>query len=226
MNVRVQTKQIILLTAERLFAEFGIDAVSIRQISKAAGQRNNYALQYHYGDRDTLINEILTLRAVPINQRRLAMLADIEENNRTDNIAALAHAFVWPLAEHIILNKDSYYLRFLLHLYYYRQGNGLFYNFAPALRTGFNKVVRYIRLCLVNLPTEIMDARLSLIGAQLINAMALWEENIMQNSDNREAELNLLAANLEDVFVGSLQAPMSEQTRKQLVNAKKPSLAN
>ena len=71
MNALSPTKQIILTTAESLFAERGIDAVSTRQISLAAGQRNNYALQYHFGDRDTLIAAILAARAVPINSRRL-----------------------------------------------------------------------------------------------------------------------------------------------------------
>ena len=38
-----QTREELILAAERLFSEFGIDAVSLRQINAAARQRNSSA---------------------------------------------------------------------------------------------------------------------------------------------------------------------------------------
>jgi hypothetical protein len=49
------TKERLLRTAERLFALRGIDAVSMRSICAEAGQRNNTALQYHFGDKQNLV---------------------------------------------------------------------------------------------------------------------------------------------------------------------------
>ncbi|MEV0038015.1 TetR family transcriptional regulator, partial [Streptomyces sp. NPDC050804] len=43
------TRELILVTAERLFAEHGVFAVSNRQVSEAAGQGNNAAVGYHFG---------------------------------------------------------------------------------------------------------------------------------------------------------------------------------
>jgi AcrR family transcriptional regulator len=211
MNALSPTKQIILTTAESLFAERGIDAVSTRQISLAAGQRNNYALQYHFGDRDTLIAAILAARAVPINSRRLELLKEIEDQQLTQHLPSLVHVLVSPMVEHAILDSQSYYLRFLAQAYAYRHGDALFFDFAPELREGFTKTVRYMRKILQALPRPLREARLSLLGGQIIQAAAQWEKNTPPDAEDRAAVLSLLAANLEDMLVGGLQARASEK---------------
>lgn len=56
-----ETRLRLLVAAERLFAERGLDAVSNRQISEAAGQSNNYAVGYHFGSRTELLRALLRL---------------------------------------------------------------------------------------------------------------------------------------------------------------------
>ena len=46
-------------TAEQLFAAHGLDGVSLRQITRDAGQRNSTALQYHFGSRDGLVRAVI-----------------------------------------------------------------------------------------------------------------------------------------------------------------------
>ena len=55
MAPRGAARQAIVEAAERLFAERGIEAVSLRDVSAAAGQRNHSAAQYHFGDRAQLV---------------------------------------------------------------------------------------------------------------------------------------------------------------------------
>ena len=43
------SRELILTAAERLFAEYGVLAVSNRQVGEAAGQGNNAAVGYHFG---------------------------------------------------------------------------------------------------------------------------------------------------------------------------------
>ena len=45
----------LLDVAERLFAERGIDNVSIREIVRASGQSNLSAAHYHFGTREALV---------------------------------------------------------------------------------------------------------------------------------------------------------------------------
>ncbi|MFF1818606.1 TetR/AcrR family transcriptional regulator [Kribbella sp. NPDC058245] len=69
------TRELILDTAERMFAERGIHEVSNRQISEAAGQGNNTAVGYHFGTKTDLIRAILRRHSTAVEERRAEMVA-------------------------------------------------------------------------------------------------------------------------------------------------------
>lgn len=64
----------LMAAAERLFAERGIDGVSLREITREANQRNTTALQYHFGDRDGLVRAIVVKHMETVAVRRAALL--------------------------------------------------------------------------------------------------------------------------------------------------------
>src|SRR5690348_15673441 len=85
--------------AERLFAERGIDAVSLREINAAAGQRNSTALQYHFGDRAGLLKAVLAKHRPEIEARRHQLLDEYEARGplpQADALRSLAAALVRP----------------------------------------------------------------------------------------------------------------------------------
>jgi AcrR family transcriptional regulator len=87
----------LVRAAEVLFAARGIDAVSLREINRAAGAKNASALQYHFGDRDGLLRAVLAKHQADVESRRHAMLDAYEAASRRD-LRALAGALVRPLA--------------------------------------------------------------------------------------------------------------------------------
>ncbi len=56
---KLSRRTVLMLKAEELFARRGIDAVSLNEINKAAGQRNTSALHYHFGNKKGLIDAII-----------------------------------------------------------------------------------------------------------------------------------------------------------------------
>jgi AcrR family transcriptional regulator len=68
-----KTHERILDAAEQLFAEQGFTDSSLRQITKAA-RVNLAAVNYHFGDKESLYAEVLRRRLSPINELRLARL--------------------------------------------------------------------------------------------------------------------------------------------------------
>jgi AcrR family transcriptional regulator len=87
----------LLGAAEKLFAERGLDAVSLREINTASGSRNTSALQYHFGDRAGVIAAVLAKHQPEVEARRQALLDHYEAEGRQD-LRGLAAALVRPSA--------------------------------------------------------------------------------------------------------------------------------
>ncbi|WP_051343307.1 TetR/AcrR family transcriptional regulator [Pseudonocardia spinosispora] len=83
-------------SAEQLFAAHGVDGVSLRQITREAGQRNTTALQYHFGSRDGLLHAVLDHHLTHVRMRQAALLErwEIEANGA---LADLVDGLVLPL---------------------------------------------------------------------------------------------------------------------------------
>ena len=96
-EVRSDTRAELIRAAERLFASRGIDGVSSREITRAAGQRNTSALQYHFGDRPSLLQAVIDKHRADTEPRRHALLDQCEADGSGD-LRALAAALVLPLA--------------------------------------------------------------------------------------------------------------------------------
>jgi AcrR family transcriptional regulator len=105
------TRQVILETAEQLFAEQGINAVPLRDVALAAGQRNNVAVQYHFGDRQSLLQAITSYRAAASERRRTEVLAELLAKGQPPRVRDLVRAFIVSLGGH--LEEGNHYLAFL-----------------------------------------------------------------------------------------------------------------
>lgn len=101
---RPTAKEAILDTAERLFAEQGMEAVSLRSINTEAGY-SVAALHYHFGSREGLIGELLERRQDPILSRRQVLLDALEDQKKPE-IREITEALVLPLAEPIFSNPE------------------------------------------------------------------------------------------------------------------------
>jgi len=96
----LDTKHRILNAAEKLFAEHGLAATSLRAITAEAGV-NLAAVNYHFRSKEELIRAMYRRWLEPINQRRLVML-DAAEREAAHGAAALdkiLDALVGPILE-------------------------------------------------------------------------------------------------------------------------------
>lgn len=91
------TRDRLLTAAEELFAAHGVDGVSLREITRASGTRNTVGLQYHFKDRNGLLQAILLRHLIDVDARRHALLDQDEETGHRD-IRTLASALVLPWA--------------------------------------------------------------------------------------------------------------------------------
>ncbi|WP_141014781.1 TetR/AcrR family transcriptional regulator [Nocardioides sambongensis] len=108
-----RTRAALVDTAERMIAERGT-AVSLREISSAAGQRNHSAAQYHFGSREGLVTAVIRHRSAPIDTRRRELLEQVAPGSGPARVTALVAVLVQPWVDVLAdSDGDSCYLRFL-----------------------------------------------------------------------------------------------------------------
>ena len=105
------TKERILGAAEALFARHGFEGASLRQLTAAAGV-NLAAVNYHFGSKDRLIEEVFRRRLDQLNGRRMAALQKIAGDPDATVEDVLA-AFIAPALELSHDGSGSLFMRVL-----------------------------------------------------------------------------------------------------------------
>ena len=110
----VETKERILDVAERLFADFGYKATSLRDITSEA-RVNLASVNYHFGSKDALLTALLERRLSPINRRRSELLDTLEASAEgAVDLQELVRAFLSPPFE--LRSRDAEERRTFLRL--------------------------------------------------------------------------------------------------------------
>lgn len=90
------TKDRILDVAERLFAQRGFAATSLRDITSQASV-NLAAVNYHFGSKEELLAATMERRLRPVNELRLQMLDALAASGRPVTHEDVVRAFLLPL---------------------------------------------------------------------------------------------------------------------------------
>lgn len=196
----------LLLTAERLFAEEGLDALSTRRISSEAGQRNNSALQYHFGSKDALLEALLEYRQGPINRRRVALLEALQAQGQTTEVRALIEAMVRPYLELLAGTvQDSYYLSLVSQLHS-QQRQALLFDTGHERGHSLRLLSEWLVLALAPLPKPGCHLRLELASLTLVHTAAMWAHQRRQAQKPwSQRQVEARTGQLGDFLAGGLQ---------------------
>lgn len=97
MQPNFSTRERILGVAETLFARHGFAGASLRQVT-AAAKVNLAAVNYHFGSKESLIEEVFRRRLDELNRHRLAALAAVDANPDRQ-LEDVLDAFIRPALE-------------------------------------------------------------------------------------------------------------------------------
>ncbi|MFE9424964.1 TetR/AcrR family transcriptional regulator [Kitasatospora sp. NPDC006697] len=89
---RSDTREKLLHAAEQLFATQGVDGAQTRDIVKLAGQANPSAVQYHFGSRAGLLEEIMRTRQDRVEQALAPRVPELIGMNLPELMTALIEA--------------------------------------------------------------------------------------------------------------------------------------
>lgn len=182
-------KTAMIEVAEKLIGERGLDDVSMRDVATAAGQRNNSAVQYHFGSRDGLILQVLRRRLVALDAERQKRLAAADEQGLGADLSTLVQVLFEPIVELLRAQPEAtYYARFLQ-----RVGPVMAPGIPEAdLRTATDDVVVRLIDVLSHLPRRVAFERIDLATQMFTGALAVYE-------DRRDARNTVVNTRFEDV---------------------------
>jgi len=164
------TKDRILGAAEELFAQFGFSGTSLRQVTSRADV-NIAAVNYHFGSKENLVNEVFRRRMDDMTVRRLQALRTAVEQHPGELEPILA-AFVEPA---LALAQDRHgggaFVRVLARAYAEKNDS-----LRKFLSDHYGHVLRdfakAIAACLPGLSKEELYWRLDFLAGALTYAMA------------------------------------------------------
>jgi len=109
------TRDRILLKAEELFAQKGFESVSLRDLTQAA-EVNLAAVNYHFGSKEALIEEIVSRIILPMNDERLRLLdaAEVAAKPKPAPASEVVDAFLRPVIQMVRQSPLSEQLFFKL----------------------------------------------------------------------------------------------------------------
>jgi len=92
-------REALIEASTALFAERGVDGVSLGDIHRASGHRNRSATAYHFGGKEELVKELITMVVEDHDGRRLDALERLLAGTDRPDLRSVLEATLTPLME-------------------------------------------------------------------------------------------------------------------------------
>ncbi|MGK2883121.1 MAG: TetR/AcrR family transcriptional regulator [Mycobacterium sp.] len=200
----IETRGRLVAAAEQLFAERGIESVSLREIARSAGAKNVIAVQYHFTDRDGVLAAILDKHLPAVDASRHALL-DAAKSEAALSMPAMAGALVKPLAAKLGDNDGG---RAFLRVY-----ADLLNHPTPALELAHN--ARYSSMLRWRaLLRPVLDSDAAALHRRFTVLHYAAMELARHAETGPHPDDRLFTSHLVDMVTALLSAPLSDETRR------------
>ena len=169
-KTQFSTKERILDAAETLFAQYGFGGTSLRQVTSQADV-NIAAVNYHFGSKENLVNEVFRRRMDEMSAQRLARLEAAVAADRSDLEGILAAFVEPPLAMAQDRHGGGAFIRVIARAYAEKNDSlrrFLSEQYGHVLR----EFAKAIAACVTGLSKEELYWRLDFLAGALTYAMA------------------------------------------------------
>jgi AcrR family transcriptional regulator len=208
---RAATRQFVLDTAERLFVEHGVLAVSNRQIGEAVGYGNSAIVGYHFGTNADLVRAITRRFTADVERSRESMLAELGSSTGIHDWLA---CMVLPWTDHFEAHgPHSYFARLCaqalddpsLRTVIGEEAVG-----SPSLRRTLDALNRYLPFMAPTVATE----RGAIMEYAIVHTCAERERALAERTPTLRDTWRDAAGGLIDALVGIWTAPATASPRR------------
>lgn len=184
------TRAALIEQAETLFAERGVDGVSLREIGSAIGAGNTNVVLYHFGGKEALIEETIRHRLPDIDRRRADLLAESDANGLVIGLDQALDILFRPLFEQTNSVGRHSYVAFLHSLH---RDNSLGYR--VCLAPDYPATVRLVALLhrASGLPLDLFERRIQILLAMIAAILRLIDQGAITPAECETAFDDTLA---------------------------------
>jgi AcrR family transcriptional regulator len=173
----------LLDAAESLFAERGIEAVSLREIAAQAEQRNNSAVIYHFGDKRGLLDALIADRVGKVECARRRLIERAADLSRCD--AATLLKLLWQPLMQIDAKRDRhYFIHFQLAYQVQNKGSEKPTSMDPIHHPASAQIMAELEMRFAHLSAKQMRYRLRLTAMMFWSAVA-WHDHMALSPEQR-----------------------------------------
>jgi TetR/AcrR family transcriptional regulator, regulator of cefoperazone and chloramphenicol sensitivity len=176
-------RELLLDAAERLFGRHGIEGVSLREVGAAAGQRNNSAVQYHFGDKQGLVDALIADRIHKVEVVRQG-LVDKRGDLSACSTEELLRMMWAPLLDLDADRDGHWFIQFQLSYQIQNAGSGHPIASDPAQYPASNKILGALQAHCAHLSAAQFQYRLGLVAMMFWAAVA-GHDNAMLATNQR-----------------------------------------
>jgi len=167
--------------ALKLFAQRGVDGVTVREIAAAAGQRNHGAVGYHFGSKAELIRTLVVDGAQLIDERRNNALDELAAIDRPPELEDVIRILVFPSIDLAPPGQEECYNRFIV-LFSMAHRDLFMGALEDRWNTGYQRCIRLLRGWMGHLSRRDQTERIVFIEAYLGGVLSARETRLADSS--------------------------------------------
>src|SRR5699024_572577 len=189
--------------AELLFAQRGVETVSLREITVMAAATNASAIQYHFGGRSGLLRAIHAKHDPAVERSRHRLLDHCERDGAKD-LRMLAAAFVRPLADRLYAKGGHGYLQLMAD-----EVNRPNMTYDPSREDPAESTTRWRYLV-----EPLLDPEAVRLHRRFVTIQFTLTDLARRARNRPEGDHSRYISHLVDLVTAILDAPLSPETRR------------
>lgn len=195
--------QRILITAEKLFGEHGINGVSMRQILAEAHHANKAGVYHHFGSKEGLLLAVFEMRIPLIEKARHDSLRAADQRGQA-GVKELLDALLLPFVHiHQSAAARRACAQFHLQIHLYFDAHHPSEQWAASSPAAV-EITRRLREQLQHLPEDVFWSRFKLIVGFVLTGIAKPDRHMMARTRSTNIDY---ADDLISMATAALQAP-------------------
>lgn len=164
-------REAIVEAAVALFAERGVDGVSLGDIHRASGHRNRSATSYHFGGKDALIRALIADVLEDHDRLRVERFGALDASGEPPTLRDVLEVGLAPMLEDLAVRRTRLRLRMMANLVTDERYMGMTQELMRSL-PGLGRSTMLIAGHLTSLPEALRDERIVLATTFGLGAFA------------------------------------------------------